>query len=560
MAALGCQIQWADLKRIDVNNDLEIQTVMPNDFKQPCTHANKAIDGKTSGGRQNEIKHEPQALYNFKGQAVHLHRDTNLCVHMGDSDIMSALLRLSSISHENILTFVGLIRDDPKCVLTEETTRGSLYDLLGNDDTQLTQDFKVAFLFDVVSGMNYLHNSDVGYHGYLSSKCCYLDSKFTCKISNYWLTTLSNPLYQSACDTDDPENMLWMAPELLRSQNDISTKCDVYSFGIMIQEIMLQSKPYANNDPPLHPREIIKNVSDGGQQFRPVMLGLSSEWVELTSKCWDQNPNLRPTFSEVKKILIRLNKGKRKNAVESMVNRLEAHTQHLEEVVELRSSELVAEKAISENLICELLPRSVFEQLKQGKQVEPETFEQVTMFFSDIEGFTKIAASSSPMEIVSLLNRLYTLFDNAIVNYDAYKVATIGDAYIIVSGLPERNGDRHAGEIASLALELIDLIDGFEISHIPGTFLNMRVGLHSGPCVAAITGLKMPRYLLFGDIVNIGDRIEALGKSMMVHMSDTTTGLLAEDQRFVIEQHETKLDVPGYGEMQTSWLTRNANY
>ena len=328
----------------------------------------------------------------------------------------------------------------------------------------------------------------------------------------------------------------------------------------MIQEIMLQSKPYATNDPPLHPREIIKNVSDGGQQFRPVMLGLSSEWVELTSKCWDQNPNLRPTFSEVKKILIRLNKGKRKNAVESMVNRLEAHTQHLEEVVELRSSELVAEKAISENLICELLPRSVFEQLKQGKQVEPETFEQVTMFFSDIEGFTKIAASSGPMEIVSLLNRLYTLFDNAIVNYDAYKVATIGDAYIIVSGLPERNGDRHAGEIASLALELIDLIDGFEISHIPGTFLNMRVGLHSGPCVAAITGLKMPRYLLFGDIVNIGARIEALGKSMMVHMSDTTTGLLAEDQRFVIEQHETKLDVPGYGEMQTSWLTRNANY
>ena len=560
MAALGRQIKWAELKQIDVNNDPEIQTVMPNDSKQPCTHANKTIDGKTSGGGQNEIKQEPQALYHFKGQAVHLHRDSNLCVRMGDSDIMSALYKLSSISHENILTFVGLIRDDPKCVLTEETTWGSLYDLLGNYGMRLTQDFKVAFLFDVVSGMNYLHNSDVGYHGHLSSKWCYLDSKFTCKIGNYWLTTLSNSLYQSACDTDDPENMLWMAPEVLHSQNDISKKCDVYSFGIMIQEIMLQSKPYANNDPPLHPREIIKQVSDDEQQLRPVMLGLTSEWVELASKCWDQNPNLRPTFSEVNKKLIRLNMGKRNNAVESMVDRLEAHTQYLEEVVELRSSELVAEKALSENLICELLPRCVFEQLKQGKQVKPETFEQVTMFFSDIEGFTKIAASSSPMEIVSLLNRLYTLFDNAIVNYDAYKVATIGDAYIIVSGLPERNGDRHAGEIASLALELIDLIDGFEISHIPGTFLNMRVGLHSGPCVAAITGLKMPRYLLFGDIVNIGARIEALGKSMMVHMSDTTTGLLAEDQRFVIEQHETKLDVPGYGEMQTSWLTRNANY
>ena len=249
-----------------------------------------------------------------------------------------------------------------------------------------------------------------------------------------------------------------------------------------------------------------------------------------------------------------------KNAIESMVDRMETHTQYLEEVVEQRSLELVTEKVRAEHLLNELLLKSVAEQLKRGKHVEPETFDQVTMFFSDIEGFTKIAARSSPMEIVSLLNRLYTLFDIAIVNSDAYKVATIGDAYIIVSGLPERNGDRHAGEIASLALELIDLIDGFEISHIPGTFLNMRVGLHSGPCVAAVTGLKMPRYLLFRDIVNIGARIEALGKSMTVHMSDTTTKLLAEDRRFVIKQHETKLDVPGYGEMQTSWLTKNANY
>ena len=516
-----------------------------------------AFHGETSCGGRTENSHDPPALYDFKGQVVHLHKDTNLCVNMDDSEIISALYTLSSISHENILKFVGLVLDDPKGVLTEETSRGSLYHLLGNDGMELTLDFKIAFLLDVVTGMNYLHHSDIGYHGRLSSKCCLLDSKFTCKIGNYWLKTLAASSNQCACDTDDAENMLWMAPEVLRSDNSISTKCDVYSFGIIIQEVLLQNKPYATNEPPLHPCEIIKHVSDREHQLRPVILGFSSEWIELASNCWNENPNLRPTFVDIRERLIQLNGGKMTNAVDSMVDRLEAHTLYLEEVVEQRSLELFTEKVRAENLICELLPKSVFEQLKRGKQVKPEMFELVTMFFSDIEGFTKISARSSPMDIVSLLNRLYTLFDGEIVKYDAYKVATIGDAYIIVSGLPERNGDRHAGEIASLALALIDLIDGFEIPHIPGTFLNMRVGLHSGPCVSAITGLKMPRYLLFGDTVNIGARIEALGKSMMVHMSDTTTALLTGDSRFVVVQHEAKLDVPGYGPMQTSWLTKN---
>ena len=532
---------------------------MSNGFDNFLTSFCEVIHGETSCGGKNEAIFEPHALYEFRGQVVHLHKDTNLSAHISDSDIMSALYRLSSISHENILKFVGLVLDHPKGVLTEETNRGSLYHLLGNDAIKLTLDFKIAFLLDVAIGMKYLHHSDIGSHGSLSSKCCFLDSKFTCKIGNYWLKTLSSSSSQYAYDANDAENMLWMAPEVLRSDNSIGTKCDVYSFGIMIQEVLLQSKPYANNEPLLHPSEIIKQVSDREQRFRPVILGFSSEWIELASNCWNENPNLRPTFVDIKKRLIRLNGGKMTNAVESMVGRLEAHTLYLEDVVEQRSLELVTEKARAENLICELLPKSVFEQLKRDKQVEPEAFEQVTMFFSDIEGFTNISAHSSPMDIVSLLNRLYTLFDGEIVKYDAYKMATIGDAYIIVSGLPERNGDRHAGEIASLALALIDLIVGFEIPHIPGTLLNMRVGLHSGPCVAAITGLKMPRYLLFGDTVNIGARIEALGKSMMVHMSDATAALLAEDRRFLVLQHRTQLDVPGYGLMQTSWLTKNVD-
>ena len=514
-------------------------------------------------GAANEIGQRKHNVCVYRDQAVFLHVCMDLCVDMNDSDILSALTKLSSISHENILKFVGLALDGPeRCVLTDVMSRGSLYGLLGSNDMELTLDFKIALLLDVVDGMHYLHRSIVEYHGLLSSTCCFLDSKFTCKIGNFWLNELSASPAPSVYSIGDTEDRLWMAPEVLRSEGVLNNKCDIYSFGIMVQEVLLQRKPYAANDPVLQASEIIKLVSDKTKEppFRPAIPGMNSDWIELAENCWNENPTLRPTFVEIRKRLIELNGGVSDNAIESMINRMEAHTRHLEEVVQQRSEELFTEKARAENLICELLPKSAVEQLKLGKEVQPETFEEVTMFFSDIEGFTKIASLATPMGIVALLNRLYMLFDNAIDKYDAYKVATIGDAYIVVSGLPERNGDRHAGEIALLALELIDSIKGFEIPHIPGTFLNMRVGLHSGPCVAAVTGLKMPRYLLFGDTVNIGARIEALGEALKVHVSDTTTKLLADDRRFTVEKHEEILDVPGYGPMQTSWLTKNINY
>ena len=171
---------------------------------------------------------------------------------------------------------------------------------------------------------------------------------------------------------------------------------------------------------------------------------------------------------------------------------------------------------LTQNMYINLRP--VAEVLKLGRQVEAESFECVTIYFSDVVDFTALSASSTPMEVVTLLNDLYTCFDSIIEGYDVYKVETIGDAYMVVSGLPDKT-DKHAGNIASLAIELLAAVQTFRIPHRPNDRLKLRIGIHSGPVVAGVVGLAMPRYCLFGDTVNTSSRMESNGLPLKIHIS-----------------------------------------
>lgn len=156
--------------------------------------------------------------------------------------------------------------------------------------------------------------------------------------------------------------------------------------------------------------------------------------------------------------------------------------------------------------------RTIVDQLKVGKTVIPETFTSVTIYFSDIVGFTSLSAQSTPIQIVKLLNDLYTMFDEILSEYDVYKVETIGDAYMVASGLPIRNGQNHAREIARMSLRLLSKVKSFRMDHRPEEQLKLRIGMHTGPCVTGVVGLKMPRYCLFGDTVNTASRMESTGE------------------------------------------------
>ncbi|KAI0235252.1 Atrial natriuretic peptide receptor 1, partial [Lamellibrachia satsuma] len=370
-------------------------------------------------------------------------------------------------------------------------------------------------------GMRYIHRSGLKSHGNLKSYTCLIDSRWTVKVSFFGLHSLTSvATLDCAEDESKYAELLWTAPELLRICGVASPggtdKGDVYSFGIMLQEILFRNTPFFYSN--LSVNDVIRRVlAAETPPYRPdfpddiTNIGESCV-VELMVRCWNESPEYRPSFDDILKTLLRMHRGRQVNILDNMLQKLEKYATNLEELVQHRTAELVEEKKKTDSLLYRMLPRSVAEKLKAGKIVEAEMYDSVTIYFSDIVGFTSLSSASSPMQVVSLLNDLYTLFDDTIQKYDVYKVETIGDAYLLVSGLPHRNGARHAAEVANTALSLLDEVCHFKIKHRPDHKLLLRIGLHTGSCAAGVVGLTMPRYCLFGDAVNMASRMESTGE------------------------------------------------
>ncbi|KAK3085615.1 hypothetical protein FSP39_006132 [Pinctada imbricata] len=230
-----------------------------------------------------------------------------------------------------------------------------------------------------------------------------------------------------------------------------------------------------------------------------------------------------------------------------------------------RTNALNKEKRRTNKLLYQMLPKSIAEKLKLNQTVEAEEFQEATIFFSDIVGFTKISSQSSPLQVVDMLNSLYLCFDDRISMYEVYKVETIGDAYMVVSGVPRQNGHRHAAEIGTMALDLLKKIKCLEIPHLPGTKFKLRIGCHSGRVVAGVVGSKMPRYCLFGETVSVASKMESLGKSNKVHISQVTHDILLKVGGFVMEERleevtkaDPELSNAFKGDSKTYWLKKLA--
>ncbi|XP_050578006.1 soluble guanylate cyclase 88E isoform X2 [Bombus affinis] len=207
----------------------------------------------------------------------------------------------------------------------------------------------------------------------------------------------------------------------------------------------------------------------------------------------------------------------------------------------------------TDELLYQMIPKQVADRLRNGESPIDtcEMFDSVSILFSDVVTFTEICSRITPMEVVSMLNAMYSLFDTLTERNRVYKVETIGDAYMVVSGAPVKEND-HADRVCDMALDMVEAITDLK-DRSTGLHLQIRVGIHSGAVVAGIVGLKMPRYCLFGDSVNTASRMEATSQAMQIHISESTRELLSPSYK-VKERGE--IEVKGKGTMKTYWLEK----
>jgi len=220
--------------------------------------------------------------------------------------------------------------------------------------------------------------------------------------------------------------------------------------------------------------------------------------------------------------LISLNMIKRNDELGGVIRAFQHMSQELQthiHTIQQREQNLALANQKAESLLLNILPSPVAQQLKQGVSPIAEHYDDVTVLFADIVGFTELSTKISPTELVGLLNQIFTLFDHLAEQYQVEKIKTIGDAYMVVAGVPNPRDD-HAVAIADMALAMQQAVQSFnQTSPYP---IQLRIGIHSGAVVAGVIGIRKFIYDLWGDTVNIASRMESHGVTNHIQLTATT--------------------------------------
>jgi class 3 adenylate cyclase/putative methionine-R-sulfoxide reductase with GAF domain len=232
--------------------------------------------------------------------------------------------------------------------------------------------------------------------------------------------------------------------------------------------------------------------------------------------------------------------------------RLRRSQAELEQKIAERTRALSAAIARSEGLLLNTLPAPIARRLQAGEQRIADHFDDVTVLFADLVGFTPMSAGTAPEALVELLGAVFTEFDTLCDRFGIEKIKTIGDAYMAVCGLPTPRSD-HAEAMADLAVAMLGAVH--RVNAALGTDLRVRIGMHSGPVVAGIIGTRKFAYDLWGDTVNTASRMESHGLAGKVHVHEST--YLALRGRHTFEPRGI-IDVKGLGAMSTYFLIGRA--
>jgi class 3 adenylate cyclase len=276
--------------------------------------------------------------------------------------------------------------------------------------------------------------------------------------------------------------------------------------------------------------------------YLPVIMVSSAELFEKTVECIQIGADdyLPKPFNPVllrARVFSSLEKKRLRDADRENI----AQLQHEKEMLSL-------EQMKTEKLMLNILPQPIAQRLKKGEKNIAGSYSEVTVLFSDLVGFTKMAAHKSAPELVKLLNDLFTRFDIRAQDLGLEKIKTIGDAYMAVGGLPIPRTD-HAEIVADMAIGMFQDLSAFNTDN--KMELEMRIGMHSGPVVAGVIGFTKFSYDLWGNTVNTASRMESTSKTGRIQATSITNALLGD--HFDTEEREL-IECKGLGPILTFFI------
>lgn len=299
-----------------------------------------------------------------------------------------------------------------------------------------------------------------------------------------------------------------------------------HSFDLMLLDIMM---------PEMNGYELLERLkTDPQQQHIPIIMVSALDDIESVVRCIELGAEdylfkpFNPTLLRAR-ITASLEKKRLRDQERAMLERLKA------------------EQEKSEALLLNILPQPIAERLKQGEQAIAENFADVTVLFADIVNFTELAAQLSPAELVTLLNQIFSTFDELADRHGLEKIKTIGDAYLVVGGLPTPRPD-HIEAVAAMALDMLKAIAQFTADH---QSLTMRIGINTGPVGAGVIGTKKFSYDLWGDTVNTASRMESHALPGTIQVTAAVYHRLKDKYPF---EERGAIEVKGKGKMMTYFL------
>ncbi|EYC10243.1 hypothetical protein Y032_0056g2633 [Ancylostoma ceylanicum] len=393
---------------------------------------------------------------------------------------MKQLNLLRNITNTNLNTFIGMSfnQSNEMMVIWKYCSRNSLDHIIFEKNQRFGRTFQGSFLKHILNGLQYIHNSQIQFHGSLFLSNCVVDAYWVVRLTDFGVQQIIWDKMEhkelESCRSVDierlPTKYYQLPPEVLRpliqnKQNKMiccgSQKADIYQLGMVIYQILYHTRPFSDKSD-MTSRELVTSICHGnkGSPCYPSLPDDSDYSLRLTSimqQCWSTKLDTRPALYAISDAVAReFEKEGKGNIIDQMLRIIDDYQENLETKICERTKHLEESLVKTENLLFHIMPRKVAEDLRQGIPICSVMHPSVSLMLADVCKFTELCESCIPVHIIDILQDLYSSFDKIVSRFQAFKVENVGDNYMLVSGLDEI--PYHLAEVCKIAIEILEVL------------------------------------------------------------------------------------------------------